>query len=625
MTTNLAADGQITDRLIDYYAERGRGGVGLIITEDAVIDSTTGRHTFHDMFVDHDKHLPGLRRLARTMKAEGVKAALQLSHAGSAAGRLIHGKAPIADGISPVAPSAIPASPGAIMPRELTIKEIQELEDKFAQAAVRAKDAGFDLISLHGAHDWLIRQFLSPATNHRQDIYGRDINGRLRFLLEIIRKTRELVGSDYPIMARINGEERREGGITVEYSREISRHLEAAGIECISVSVDSGVVASRLDIPPITAPMLYPYACMAYLAAAVKEVVSIPVMTANRIATPQIAEEILEQGKADLTGLGRAVIADPEWPRKAKQGQEDEIRQCIACQYCIHRIIVEHKELRCAINAAAGQEADYVITPASRSKTVFIAGGGPAGLEAARISALRGHKVHLFEKEKIGGQLNLACIPPGKAEVRLFLDFEERQLNQVGVKIKNKNLTPEVIMQEKPDAVIIATGAQPLVPSLPGINGKNVVTAWQVLNGETTTGNIVVILGGGQVGAETAKYLANEGRQVTIVEMLGEIAADMYESMRGLMLISLDKLGVKVRTDTIAKAISDNGVTVDCNGKEELINADTVVLALGASANRELVGKLEKLVSELYMAGDCVEARKLPDAIEDGFKAASKI
>lgn len=246
-------------------------------------------------------------------------------------------------------------------------------------------------------------------------------------------------------------------------------------------------------------------------------------------------------------------------------------------------------------------------------------------MEAARVSALRGHKVYLFEKEKLGGQLNLACAPPGKAEIKLFLDFEERQLNQLGVKIENRELTPEVVMQEKPDAVIVATGAQPLVPSLPGIKRKGVVTAWQVLKGEVTTGNRVVILGGGQVGAETAAYLAAKGSQVTIVEMLSEIAADMYESMRDLLLLSLDDLGVKMRTTTTTKMITDNGVMVHYRGKQEFIKADTVVLALGANANRELADQLNKLGTELYMVGDCAEARKLPYATEEGFKAALKL
>jgi 2,4-dienoyl-CoA reductase-like NADH-dependent reductase (Old Yellow Enzyme family)/thioredoxin reductase len=550
---------------------------------------------------------------------------LTINHGGRRAGRVQNGKLLVTRGKIPVAPSPLPHPvTGFVVPRELSIEEIEELEDKFVQAACRVKEAGFDGLSLHAAHMYLISEFLSPLSNQRKDIYGGDLEGRLRFLVNIILKVKEKLG-DYPLMVRINGREGLEGGITIEDAKEIASRLEAVGVDCISLSCGAGIALAVRDFPTAVAPARLPHGLEVNLAAAVKQVVSIPVMTANRIVTPQEAEDILEQGKADLIGIGRGLIADPEWPRKAAEEQEDEIRLCIGCMYCIKRELEEGVDMRCAINTAAGQEAECKITPATRPKVVFIAGGGPAGLEAARVSALRGHKVHLFEREKLGGQLNLACVPPGKNDFRLFLDFEGKQLNKLGVKVEYKALTPEIVSQEKPDAIIVASGAQPFLPPLPGIENKNVVTAWQVLKKEVSTGGKVVVLGGGEVGAETAEYLAEEGKQVTIIEMLDNIATDIDRTTRLLLLFSLDELGVRMLTKATAKEITNRGVMVDHRGREKFIEGDTIVLALGAQPNQELADQLLKLGIELYTVGDCADVRRLPEAVEEGYKAALKV
>ena len=625
ITTNFAKEGLVTDCMVDYYAERGRGGVGLIIVEDAIVDTPVGNHALDCLYIDDDKYVPSLGRIAQAVKAGGAKAMLTLNHGGRRAGRIENGQLLVTKGKIPVAPSPLPHPvTGFVVPHELNIEEIEELEDKFVQAACRVKEAGFDGLSLHAAHMYLISEFLSPVSNQRNDIYGGDLKCRLRFLVNIIRKVKEKLG-DYPIMVRINGREGLEGGITIEDAKEIACGLEAAGVDCISLSCGAGIALAIRNFPTPVAPMRLPHGSEVNLAAAVKQVVSIPVMTANRIVTPQEAEDILEQGRADLVGIGRGLIAEPEWPRKAKERQEDEIRLCIGCMYCIKRVLEDRVDMRCAINTAAGQEAECKITPANKPKMVFIAGGGPAGLEAARVSALRGHKVHLFEKEKLGGQLNLACVPPGKDDLKLFLTFEEKQLNKLGIRVDYKALTPKIISQEKPDAVIVASGAQPLLPSLPGIENKNVVTSWQVLKKEVITGSKVVVLGGGEVGAETAEYLAAKGKQVTIVEMLDNIAADIDRTTRLLLLFSLDELGVKMLTKTTAKEITDRGVLIDHRGKEEFIEADTVVLALGAKPNRELAYQIKKLGIELHIVGDCADVRRLPEAVEEGYKAGLKV
>lgn len=626
ISSNFSNRGFVTDRMLDYYGERARGEVGLVIVEDAVVDFPVGCHVRKPLIIDDDKYLAGLRRLARTIKGGGAKAAQSLVHGGRRAGRIENGQLLVTRGALPVAPSAFPHPRlGYVVPRELSLEEIEELEDKFAQAAWRVAEAGFDLVSIHGAHMYLISQFLSPLSNRRQDIYGGDLTGRLRFLLEIIQRIKKKVGNDYPILVRINGEEPIEGGLTLEEVKEIARRLEAAGVNCISVSAGAAAILPRRDFPMSIAPMRVPRACIVPLAAAVKQAVSIPVMTANRIVTPQLAEEILEQDKADLIGIARGLLADPEWPKKAKDGKEDEIRYCIGCMYCVQRVVEKGVDLRCTVNASLGQETEYKVVPAAKPKTVFIAGGGAAGLEAARVSAARGHMVHLFETEQLGGQINLACVPPGKAEIKLFLDFEKAQISKLGVKVEHKALTCETVKQARPDAVVVATGAQPIMDSVLGAERRNVVTAWQVLKDKVTPKDKVVVLGGGEVGAETAEYLAQRGSQVTIVEMLPGVATDMDDTSRQLLLFSLQDLGVKMVTRATAKEITDLGVLIDHRGKQELIEADTVVLALGVQPRRELAEQLTGLGTELYVVGDCAEPRRLPEAVSDAFKAALKL
>lgn len=626
MTTLYAREGFVTDRMVDYYEERSRGGVGLIVVEDSIVDTPLGNHTPFSLSNDDDKYLPGLRRIAEAIKAGGARVILNLNHAGRRSGKVEKGLLPLSKGNIPVGVSPIPHPvPGYVVPRELSTEEVGDLEDKFVQAACRVKEAGFDGVSFHGAHMYLIGQFLSPLANQRSDIYGGDVTGRLRFMTNIIRKVKGKLGNDYSTMVRINSRDGIDGGVTIEDAKEIARGLESAGVDIISLSCGTGVPPAIRNSPRPTAPMRLPHGLEVYYATEIRKVVSVPVMTANRIVTPQEAEDVLEHGKADLIGIGRGLIADPEWPKKAKEGREEEIRLCIGCLNCFKNVGEDRTSMTCAVNAAAGQEAEYKIMPAPKPKVVFIAGGGPAGLEASRVLALRGHKPRVFEKEKIGGQLRMASIPPGKDDMKSFLDFEERQLNKLGVQVEDRVLTPEIVSKEKPDAVIVATGARPIVPSLPGIERKNVVTAWQVLKGEITTGNKIVVLGGGEVGAETAEYLATKGKQVTIIEMLDTIAMEMERSSRLLLVFILDDLGVKMLTKTIAKEITDSGVIVDRRSKQEFIPADTVVLALGAQPYRELAGQIKNLCDAVYTVGDCVDAGRLRNAVDGGFKVGLKL
>ncbi|MFC1535479.1 FAD-dependent oxidoreductase, partial [Thermodesulfobacteriota bacterium] len=555
-----------------------------------------------------------------------TKAAIHLSHGGRMAGKVYKGQSATSARQIPVAPSAIADElPGCVVPRELTIGEIEEIEDNFAEAAWRAKEVGFEVIVLHGAHVYLINQFLSPLSNKRQDAYGGDFNRRLRFLLEIIRKIKQKVGDNFPLMCSLNGAEIVEGGLTIEDARQIAWRLERAGLYGIRISLSPlPFNFTQYDYfpPSPIPPMRSPRGQLVHLAAAVKDVVSIPVMVAGRIITPRLAEQILEQDKADLIGLGRGLIADPEWPKKSQGGREREIRHCISCMFCSKVARIHTAPGACAINPRYAREGESKITPANKSKNVFIAGCGPAGLEAGRVAALRGHKVTLYEKDKIGGQLNLACIPPGKDEIRLLLDFEQVQLEILGAKIKNEELTLETVKREKPEAVVIATGAIPMQPDFPGSRNKNVVTAWQVLGGEYIPKGKIVVLGGRQIGAETAEYLASKGDEVTIVETSANIARDFPSPpIRDFLLLSLRFLGVNILTNTTVEEITKIGVTMNRKGQRFSIEADTVVLALGNKPNRELASQLEKLSIELHTVGDCAGVGKIIKAIRSGFHA----
>jgi len=634
MTSSFPEKGLVTDQMVDFYVERARGGASLFIVEDAMVDAPIGCHLPRDLWINDDRCLAGLSRLAKAIKDEGCKAFSTLSHGGRVSGKVMDGYMRATEGLMAVAPSAI-ALPltGFVVPRELTIDEIQEIEDKFADAAERSKKAGFDGINLHCTHLYLIEQFLSLLSNKREDAYGGSFDGRLRFLLEIVRKCKQRVGDDFPMICRISGEETADGGLTIEDAREIARRLEAAGVHGISVSIASSPIfinPSHFIISPgspcrvlqTSSPMRSPRGCLVHLAAAVKEAVSIPVMAANRIVTPEQAEQILEEGKADIIHIGRGVIADPEWPKKAREGREKEIRYCIGCLEC-HRV-VEERPLACAVNSACGREREFAITPAAKAKSVFIAGGGLAGMEAARVAAVRGHKVRLYEKDKLGGQVNLAVIPPGKEEMKLAIDFGVTELNRLGIQIIGKELTPEIVRQEKPDVVIVAIGAHPILPEIRGVKNKNVITAWQALQGASIKGRVVVI-GGGQVGAETAEYLANKGYQVTIVEMLEELATDAIHSIRDFLLLSLEGLGVSTWTRTTVEEITEMGVTVTRKGQRDSIEADTVVLAVGHEPNRDLAKELDKLGVEFQVVGDCTQVGKVVDAIESGFRAGLAI
>jgi 2,4-dienoyl-CoA reductase-like NADH-dependent reductase (Old Yellow Enzyme family)/thioredoxin reductase len=604
--------GAVTQRFIDFYVERAKGGTGLIIIENTCVDWPLGKAGDFPVRIDGDQFIQGFNDLAEAVHPYGAKLATQLQHAGAQTNESA------TEGLQPVTSSVVGSYRGSVA-RELSMPEIKGIVEKFADAARRTKQAGFDAVEIHGAHGYLPTQFMSPYMNRRSDMYGGSFENRMRFPLEIVARVREEVGPDFPIVYRFSADEHTPGGVDVEEGKRIARALEEAGVDVIDVS--AGLQVCRYWIFPT---MAMSRGCNVPAAAAIKEAVDIPVIVVGRINNPALAEEILREGKADFVALGRPLLADPYFMDKASRGEADDIRPCIACNECILRLM-RHWRIGCSVNPEVGNERELELKPASKKKKVLIAGGGPAGMEAARVAALRGHDVTLCEKgSALGGQLLLASIPTFKQEIAGYVQYLIRQVEKLQVKVElGKEVTADLVKAMRPDAVIVATGAIPRVPDIPGADGKAVVSAEAVLAGKAKVGKTAVVAGGGRLGVEMAYHLSQQGTNVTLVEMTGEIGGDLEAGEKMYFLERLGEAGVRLLTNRKIDSVSEDGVeTIDKNWDRELIPADSVVVALGAQSVDALVKDLEGLGIEMYAIGDCVEPRQIYEAVHEGARVA---
>lgn len=614
-------DGRISERCIDYYAERAKGGVGLIITGafPATLAIEFGKMAESGIIpiprADIPEVIPRLKELAEAVHKYDAKIAIQLT---AGFGRVMSPLL-LALGLENVAPSALPnVWDRSITTRELTTEEVERLVKSFGTATEIVAEAGIDAIELHGHEGYMMDQFMTSLWNKRTDKYGGDLDGRLRFVLEIIENIKNKAGKDFPIIFRYAIKHYIEGGRDVEESLEIARRLERAGVHALHV--DAGCYDDWYWPHP---PNYQPPGCMVDMAEAVKKVVQIPIITVGRLGYPELADSVLREGKADFVALGRPLLADPQWPLKAMEGRLEDIRPCIGCQEgCIGRVF--HAEsLSCAVNPACGNERELEITPAERSKSVLVVGGGVAGMDAARVAALRGHKVTLCEKgDRLGGHLIPGSVPEFKRDLALLRDYYATQLAKLSVKIElGKEVTPKLVVEMKPEVVIMATGSTPIVPEIPGIEKDIVVTAIDVLLGRKMAGERVIVAGGGLVGCETAVYLAQQGKRVTVVEMLEEIIPDVFEANKQHLLKLLAENGVSVLTDASLGRVTDDGAIVVNKRRryEAELKADTVVLSLGLKPERGLIEALEGKVPELHVIGDCEEPRKIMDAVWSAF------
>lgn len=604
-------DGHVTPHMVDYFASRARGGVGLIIAGMAAVDHSRGRTGPNKMVIDDDKYIPGLRQLVEAIHEAGAKAAVQLYHGGGYAPSSLIGK-------QPVAPSPVPCRDGGDLPHPLTVVEIEEIVQRFARAAELSVKAGFDGLELHGSGRYLIAQFLSPSKNQRQDRYGGDTTNRARFLLEIVGAIRKAVGQSYPLLVKITGAEYGiENGVSLEDATGLATTLQEAGVDAIHVT------AHFAKHPFVESAE--PEGSQVDLAAAVKKAVRIPVIAAGRI-TPVVGEKALRDGKADLIAIGRALVADPDLPARAAVGSERDTRPCITCLYCDW--LTPQGKVGCTVNPSLGREEEFVIKPADRVKTVLVIGGGPAGMEAARVAALRGHKVTLCERRnELGGQLRLATVPLHKDNLKALAPYMADQLVKAGVTVElGTGIDASAVDRWKPEVVVLAAGGVPIVPDIPGVGGHRVVTAEDVLSDRVRVGERVVIIGGGLVGCETAELLAARGRRVTIVEALPKIAVKLFPRIRGPLLERLQASRVAMLVSTSCTRVTENALeVVDGNGQRMTIAFDTLVLAAGSKPDQSLLQTLKRKVAEVHLAGDCIEPRDLMAAIGDGARVGHAI
>lgn len=616
MGTNLGnADGTVSDENLAYLKRRAQGRPGLIITEITGVHPD-GMVSPHQLAAYDDRFLPGLDRMARAARDAGCKIALQLHHSGRESLYLLgKGRA--------VAPSAIPSIVFKGAPREMTKADIEEVIAAFGRAAARARTAGFDAVEIHCAHGYLLTQFLSALSNQRTDEYGGNtIRERSRFVLDVIREIRRQVGADYPVSIRISAEEYIKGGYSADDMQGIAPDFVEAGADIIHASFGThGSPGGITQAPAEFAPGFN-----AWLARKMKDVVSVPVIAVGRFTDPAAADETLARGDADLVAFGRQFLADPDFLVKAQEGRTDDIRLCIACnQGCIEREILGEGNIRCSINPETGQETLYPREKTARPKNVWVVGAGPAGLTAAAEADRLGHRVTLFEKKNIlGGQIRYAQIPPHKEIYGQWIDWLIGQVRKTGVAIKSETEVDEALLKEgKPDAVILATGGEKLVPPIPGIDGAKVCDAWQILDGRIAPGENIVIIGGALIGMETADFLTERGKTVTILEMLKRSPVLKITSHGYMLHKRLRDRACKFLFGARVTAVDETGVTFSAEGQTAVISpVDQVVVAAGMKPSNALEAVCTKLGIAFKTVGDASSPRRIIEATDEGARAA---
>ena len=606
--------GGITDATVDHYMRRAAGGPAMVIMEACAI-SSEGVVSANQARIDEDRHLEGLSRVAAAIKSEGAIAAIQIHHAGRQTSAKIIGRNPLAP-----SPLPCPAIRGDVEP--LTVGGIETLIGKFADAAVRAREAGFELLEIHGAHGYLINQFLSGCSNIREDEYGGDLTGRARFAIEIVTEIRRRLGPEFPLSFKISAQEFVPAGLDVDESTEILRLLVDAGIDVVQVSAGN-------DLTPewICQPMFMPKACLADSAARIRQALHIPVMAVGRINDPWTADEVIKSGQADLVCIGRGLMADPQMPNKARAGRFDEIQICIACNTCMQSIFKKGR-LECLVNPVLGREKEMQIIPARKPKRVMVIGGGPGGMNTAWVAAKRGHEVHLYERlPYLGGLLVPGSRTPYKTEMQSLIHFLQKQVELNGVICHlGARVTAATVTELDPDAVILATGSKPVMPQVKGIDSPFVFSFDTILNGEELDDRETVVIGGGATGCEVAYHLTESGAPVTIVEMAPRIGGDLESVTRRLLIRRLTERGTRILVGHRLLAVKDNGVLVAGPDNDEVrIAAQRVVIAVGIRTDDRIHDQVKALGYETHIIGDCLEPRTAKAAILDGARLGRSI
>jgi len=613
VTDNFGIDDYVTDRMIKFYEERAKGGVGLINIGFFTVNYP---HNPLGIGMYDDKFIPGIRKLTDACHAYDAKVGVELTFEENYARKR-------GGPFEPIGPSAVGTREGRPVPRALTIAEIEEIVEQFGDSARRSVEGGFDAIHILGSAGYPLAQFASPLTNKRTDKYGGSFENRMRIHKEIIESMKKKAGDDLIITWRMGGQDFMPGGNTLDDSVKIAQYFEKQGVKLLNVTTgwhDSGQPFIQYFVPK---------ANWIFMGERIRKNINIPVIVGTRVLDPIMADKIIADGRADMVYFARPLIADADLINKAAEGRFDDIVPCTSCCLCFDAWS-RTEPIYCQVNARAGRELELNITPAKQKKKVFVVGGGPGGMEAARVAGLRGHKVTLFEKSnKLGGALNAAGSPSVKDGIGYFRDYLIKQMKKEGIEIRlNTEVDNTIIEKERPDAVIVATGATPIIPDIPGVTGKNVVLAADVMTGKKSVGKKVVIVGGGMVGCEVADFLHEEKGKtdITILEMLPKVAVDVGPTLRWVVRKRLNEFKIKIKTNARVSEITAKGVTSVCGGAAEVFEADTVVIAVGYEPWNKLVRAIEgKAGVSVEAVGDCDKVARIAEAVESGFRAGLKV
>lgn len=601
-------DGFATEQYIAYHETKARGGWGLIIAEDYCVNPQAGASAILPGLYT-EEHIKSHSELTERVHKAGGKIFAQIYHAGFQANRELYG-------IQPVAVSCARSSYLKELPHVLTTEEIKQIEKEYATCAVNAKKAGFDGVEIHGAHGYLINQFLSPVTNKRSDQYGGTLYNRCRMAIETVKVVREAVGEDFPISFRLTTKEYFDHGLNLEETKVFAQLIEEAGVDVIN--------CSQHGVPYIIPPSAVSQAFAVNNAAEIKKAVHIPVIGVGRINDPLLAEEVITSGKMDMVAMGRASLADPALPNKAMEGRLEDIVQCVACtQGCIGEKVRGHV-LCCLVNPKLGHEGDesYQMKAAEISKKIFVIGGGISGCEAAIIAARRGHAVTIFEQGDIlGGQWNAASVPVAKTEFASLVAWQNAQIKKLGITVRFHETLTENVLAEKPNTIVVAIGGTPFIPPIKGLSDYKLAT--DVLLGKVDIGKNVLIVGGGLVGAETAEYLGYNGIHVTLVEMLPQIAKDGESAPSSFLFKNLEKYGVNTYTSTSVEQIQGQTIVLKTESQEiTLQNIDDVIIAAGFRPSKALDDVLDAYHGEVVRIGDANKVKNGLYNLREAYEAA---
>lgn len=630
-TGTAKSDQTIGDEMIEYYLERAKGGVGLIVAENTRVNDEHGVAANCQVSVARDEHIAPLKKLVDVLHAEGTKFFIQLHHPGRETYSNLNGDKPV------VAPSAVPCGICKQETRALETSEVENLIKDFINGAKRGKAAGVDGVELHGAHGYLISQFLSPYTNKRTDRFGGSFENRFNFIKEIVLGIKEACGQDYPVSVRLTVDELlklngvKEEYLDLEAGVKVCQALEKIGVDVINVS--NGIYET---FNSLSEPMTYPQGTRTPLIRDVRDAVKIPVIAVNMIKEPWFAEKMLEDGLVDFVGLGRALVADPQWAKKAAEGRDEEINRCISCTFCfetlLSQVIPNVGPIKCAVNPRAAHELQYKeFNKNGDGKVVAVVGAGVAGLEAARVLAIRGFKpVVLEQSDKIGGQINIADKPPMKEKIDWIIEYEKIQLNKMDVEIKlNTKVTCDYLKNMKPYAVFIATGGSPIIPKfIEGVNRANVCTIEEVLTGKVTiTRKKVALIGSGASGLETAEFLCENKNEVSIIEMQDAIGKGIYLQHYLDAMDRLSKFNVNYMPSNKLLAVTDNGIKLENIIENKIMDyeVDYVVLSLGVKSNNELVEECIANFENVKVIGDAAAVGRVESAVRTAFDTAYKL